>query len=368
MISTLSTGLSKSDKFIKNNAVNTYTRHIQFDNDKKVHLTEDTAIPGSDIPVRRYVRCSALMLPNDIRICHDDLQFLIEFFTANTTLQTNVRNIAFSDIDSERLLPAIQKKLREIGADVHVSYLNNYYFGCQFTFGKPTSVNIVQCNYAFAWIFDIVASFGNNSADNTHLTLYNRMFDIGLIGFDRKSRAANKSFFPLIKRGINKMTVSSDELVTSQYMNGFKTATLAEISTNNNFIAIHSISAMNTFIPSSIKTHFTLTKHQNNTTLVHLLDDASPTELEYYPTTYPDALTSFQCSSEHTHIFDFMVVKMNASSNVMQTDPTNTAEPGHISELRIALESLKTLSNIGTSNSSTFHMQKDTPYFITTHW
>ena len=131
----------------------------------------------------------------------------------------------------------------------------------------------------------------------------------------------------------------------SQYMNGFKTAILAEISTNNNFIAIHSISATNTFIPSSIKAHFTLTKHQDNTTLAHLPDDTSPTELEYYPTTYPDVLTSFQCSSEHAHIFDFVVVKMTAS-NVMQTDPTNTAEPGRVGELRIGLESLKTLSNL----------------------
>ena len=107
MISTLSTGLSKSDKFIKNNAVNTYTHHIQFDNDKEVHLTEDTVIPGSDIPVHRYIRCSALMFPNDIRICHNDLQFSIEVFTVDTTLQTKLRHIAYSDIDSEGLLPTI---------------------------------------------------------------------------------------------------------------------------------------------------------------------------------------------------------------------------------------------------------------------
>ena len=206
------------------------------------------------------------------------------------------------------------------------------------------SIDIVQCNYAFTWIFGIVASFGNNSADDT-LTLYNRMLEINLIGFDGKSRVANKSIFPLINGGINKMTVLSDELITSQYMNGFKTATLAEISTNNNFIAIHSISAMNPLILFLIKAHFTLTKHQDNTTLTHLPDDTSPTEFEYYPTTYPDTLTSFQCSSEYAHIFDFMVVKMNAS-NVMQTDPTNTAQPGRISELRIGLESLKTLSNL----------------------
>ena len=285
------------------------------------------------------------MFPNDIRICHDDLQFSIEFFTVNTTLETNVRNIAYLDIDSEGLLPAIQKKSREIGADVHVPYLNNYYVGCQFTFGKPTSVDVVQCNYTFAWIFGIIASFGNNSAHDT-LMLYNRMLNINLIGFDRKSRVANKSIFPLINGGINKMTVSSDKLITSQYMKGFKTATLAEISTNNNFIVIHSILPTNPFIPSSIKAHFTLTKHQDNTTLACLPDDASPTKLEYYPTTYPDALTSFQCLSEHAHIFDFVVVKMNASSNVLQTDPTNTAKPGHIGELRIGLESLKTLSNL----------------------
>ena len=344
MISTLSTGLSKSDELIKNNAVNTYTHHIQFDNDKKVHLTEDTAMPGGDIPVHHYIRCSALMFPNDMRICHDDLKFSIEFFTVNTALQTKLRNITHSDIDFEGLLPAIQKKLREIGADVYVPYLNNYYMGCQFTFGKPTYVDVVQCNYAFAWIFGIVASFGNNSVDDT-LTLYNRRLEIHLIGFDGESRVANKLFFPLINGEINKMTVSSDELVTSQYMNSFKTATLAEISTNNNFIAIHSVSATNPFIPSSIKAHFRLTKHQDNTTLARLPKDTSLTELEYYPTTYPDALTSFQCSSEHTHIFDFVVIKMDAS-NVMQTDPTNTAKPGRIGELRIGLESLKTLSNL----------------------
>ena len=129
MISTLSTGLSKSAEFIKNNASNTYTCHIQFDNDKKVHLTEETAIPSSNIPVCHYVRCSALMFPNDIRICHNDLKFLVEFFTVDTALQTKLRNIAHLDNDSEGLLPAIQKKLREIGADVYVPYLNNYYMG-----------------------------------------------------------------------------------------------------------------------------------------------------------------------------------------------------------------------------------------------
>ena len=220
----------------------------------------------------------------------------------------------------------------------------------------------------FAWIFGVVASFRNNSADDM-LMLYNRTLEINLIGFDGESRVAHKLFSPLINGGINKMTVLSDELIKSQYMNGFKTATLAEISTNNNFIAIHSVSATNPFIPSSIKAHFTLTKDQDNTTLAHLPDDTSPTELEYYPTTYPDVLTSFQCSSEHAHIFDFVVIKMDASSNVMQTDPTNTAEPGRVGELRIGLESLKTLSNLWYVKLKYFsHVKKWAPSLIMTHW
>ena len=199
--------------------------------------------------------------------------------------------------------------------------------------------------------------------------LYNRTLEINLIGFDRESRVANKLFFSPHQWRNKQMTVLSDELVMSRYMNSFKTATLAEISMNNNFIAIHSDSATNPFIPSSIKAHFTLTKHQDNTTLTHLPDDTSPTELEYYPTAYPDALTSFQCSSEHAHIFNFMVVKMDASSNVMQTDPTNTAEPSCVSELRIGLESLKTLSNLWYVKLKYFsHAKKVDPYLIMTHW
>ena len=64
MLSTLSTGLSKSDEFIKDNAINTNVRDLKFNNDVKTQLTEEQAIPASEIPVRRYVRCALLLYPN----------------------------------------------------------------------------------------------------------------------------------------------------------------------------------------------------------------------------------------------------------------------------------------------------------------
>ena len=105
----------------------------------------------------------------------------------------------------------------------------------------PTTMQSIQCNYAFAWIFGIMVNFNGKSASD-QLVLYNRLTTTNLIGFNGTSTVTNHMFYPLVNGGINKMTVSSDQLVTSQYINGFKTATLAEISTNIDNIAIHTIS------------------------------------------------------------------------------------------------------------------------------
>ena len=58
MQSTLSTGLNKNEEYIKENCINNYVRQVTFKNNEKVHLDEDTAIPASEIPIRRYIRCN----------------------------------------------------------------------------------------------------------------------------------------------------------------------------------------------------------------------------------------------------------------------------------------------------------------------
>ena len=58
---------------------------------------------------------------------------------------------------------------------------------------------------------------------------------------DDKKHIISKQFFPLINGGINIISVSSDELVTSQYVNGFKTTTLASIPANDLKVSTHSL-------------------------------------------------------------------------------------------------------------------------------
>ena len=82
----------------------------------------------------------------------------------------------------------------------------------------------------------IILSFKGNSPDTT-LVLKNASSNIDTISdpsqIDSNNHIISKQFFPLINGGIKTINISSDELVTSQYVNGFNTATLASIPTND---------------------------------------------------------------------------------------------------------------------------------------
>ena len=162
MLSTLSTGLNKSDEFIKDNAINTYVRDLKFNNDVKTQLTEEQAIPASEIPVRRYVRCASLLYPNDIRICHLTLTITVIRTTPQTATITPLQ------IDRLGLLPALQRELSSIGLGIETMYSNGVYTGCRLVItNNQDTINIVQCNYAFAWMCGIISQFGNKSySDN----------------------------------------------------------------------------------------------------------------------------------------------------------------------------------------------------------
>ena len=119
--------LSKNNEFIKDNAINTYVRDLKFNTDMKTQLTEEQAIPASEIPVRRYVQCALLLYPNDIRICH--------LMLTTTTIRTDTHTpqtatITLLQIDRLGLLPALQRELSAIGLGIEMAYSNGVYTGC----------------------------------------------------------------------------------------------------------------------------------------------------------------------------------------------------------------------------------------------
>ena len=114
--------------------------------------------------------------------------------------------------------------------------LNDTYHGCKLQIMMPTQVTEIKSNIALAWFLNIIPSYNYGKMGQDEIILYSKdpflVETINLIGFNGRTQYCNIILYPLIHEGINKLTVSSDELVMSQYINGFKTATLAEITIN----------------------------------------------------------------------------------------------------------------------------------------
>ena len=137
---------------------------------------------------------------------------------------------------------------------------------------QDARVKTLSCSYAFAWMMGIVSSFKGNSPEAT-LVLKNTSSNIDTIldpSQNDQKHIISKQFFPLINGGINTINVSSDELVTSQYVNGFKTATLASIPANDLKVSTHSL--LNFSLPMknntklrAIRVFTTLQKHTDST-------------------------------------------------------------------------------------------------------
>ena len=245
MQSTLSTGLNKNEEYIKENCINTYIRQVTFKNNKEVHLNEDTAIPASEIPVRRYVRCNSLLYPTDIQICNFNLRFTIVRESSLSCSSSSIL-ITPTEVNNNGLLTVVQSKLSTLNVQLVNTFDENTYSRCRLHIQQQQDARVktLLCNYAFAWMMGIISSFKGNSPDAT-LVLKNISSNIDTISdpsqIDDQKHIISKQFFPLINGGINIINVSSDELVTSQYVNGFKTTTFASIPANDLKVSTHSL-------------------------------------------------------------------------------------------------------------------------------
>ena len=112
-LATLSTGLHKSDEFIKGNANNMYTRIVAFSNRKKVRLNEETAIPRAENVegTIRYLRCDSITYPSDYDICHHDLITRTNFSTWRTNSSQSSTTIPSRDVNAYGLVSAVSRAI-----------------------------------------------------------------------------------------------------------------------------------------------------------------------------------------------------------------------------------------------------------------
>ena len=113
----------------------------------------------------------------------------------------------------------------------------------------------------------------------------------------------------MLNGSINRLTISSDHLATLQYINGHKTATIAELSI-----------APSTGVKFQSKNwkkegfFYSIAPHPDNPKNPCYkfpdIDDDSNLSRRYYDNILPDVISSFHCTDEEfLKIFDFVVLK-----------------------------------------------------------
>ena len=178
-----------------------------------------------------------------------------------------------TEVNNNGLLTVVQSKLSTLNVQLVNTFDENTYSGCRLHIQQQDArVKTLSCNYAFAWMMGIISSFKGNSPDAT-LVLKKTSSNIDTISdlsqIDAQKHIS-KQFFPLINGGINIINISSDELVTSQYINGLKTATLASIPANDLKVSTHSLLNFSLLTKNNtklraIRAFITLRKHADST-------------------------------------------------------------------------------------------------------
>ena len=241
MLSTLSTGLNKSEEFIRTNATKIHVRDLTFNNNRKIILTEDTRIPHRENNIKCYPRCLTVGYFENYHTCHQTLNVWV-YYINNTTKATTITP---SLIDEVGFLPAVSMSLATLGIHLHYSKQTNGYQRVRFAFNNLLGISKIESNYHFAWIMELINRLNLGKTSQDKITIYQPQqatppVDL-LLGFTPPSQNSTgslpinivvgiKTVFPLFNGGINKITVSSDLLATSQYINnGHKTVTIVEL-------------------------------------------------------------------------------------------------------------------------------------------
>ena len=353
MQSTLLTGLNKNEEYIKENCINTYVQQVTFKNNKKVHLNEDTAIPVSEIPVRRYVRCNSLLYPTDIQICNFNLRFTIVCESSSSCSSSSIL-ITPTEVNNNGLLTVVQSKLSTLSVQLVNTFDENLYSRCRLHIQQQqdAQVKTLSCNYVFAWMMGIISLFKGNSLDAT-LVLKNTSSNIDTISdpsqIDDQKHIISKQFFPLINGGINIINISSDELVTSQYVNSFKTATLASIPANDLKVSTHSL--LNFSLPTknntklrAIRAFIMLRKHTDSTGNDPAQGNGDSRPINYITTDFRSCISSFNCTSHDQQYFDLVVIQKQ--SQQIQSFPCDIVDSTRVGEVRINARLLQNISSM----------------------
>ena len=288
--------------------------------------------------------------------CHQLLSLWIHY--NDNAIKTTT--ITPEQIDQNGLLPRLSSTLNSIGVSMLYDKQINGYQGFKLAFNDILNISKIESNYYFAWMMDIIHKYDEGKSAQDKLLLFRKSppHDI-LLGLYSPSSStpppssmnilSAKTIYPLFNGGINRITISSDLLATSQYINSHKTATIAKFqigpSTNSQ---MNPVEISNSFDWKHEYFYFTMKKHEQHVPFIFPNDLSPMGDPEYLPHILPDTFTSFHCNSGLlSNCFEIISIHAPSSGQQIQniSKPLDTQFRNRAGELRINMNVLNTTSN-----------------------
>ena len=186
-----------------------------------------------------------------------------------------------------------------IWLDVGITLLfNPQKSGCQrfkIQIRNITNITSFTTNYHLAWTMGVIDSYPVNKFQSDKITIFD-LVSTNPLGIDATIGTCHKAVCPTLNSGIHRLTLSFDLLATSQYINGHRTAKVAEFQIAPSTAAhVNPIVLQNSFEWQKEPIYFMMGYYDNSSAKTQVFpDDNLPTnDLKHYTTVLPDVYTSF---------------------------------------------------------------------------
>ena len=254
-------------------------------------------------------------------------------------------------------MPELSKNLSTIGVYLLYNKQINGYQGFLLSLDDHTNITKIELSYHFAWLMNIITKYDLGMGSNDKKILFNSGFAmyVDLIGLETqigntrvRNKICTKIIYPLFDGGINRITVSSDLLATSQYINGHKTATIAELQIGPSTNAqINPMEIRDSFDWKHKYFFSTVGKHEQHTPYDFPGDIDLSSDPEYYHNILPNLITSFHCTkSLLSNFFDLVTIHAPTGNNKnVIAMPNDTTHKGMIGEICLNIEMQSVISN-----------------------
>ena len=233
------------------------------------------------------------------------------FSTWRTNFSMSSTTIPSRDVNAYGLVSAVSRAIMPLNIYITTDVQGSQYNGIRFSWDHTRTYKI-DMTYLMAWMFGIIPTY-ENGKEKEFCTIYDNtsMPTVDLLDYQVSTGTIKRVLFPLLNGGIHRMTVSCEELTTSQYINGHKTAMIAKTT----LMPSQQVKFPNVPNWQQDVIHYFLMPHPQAPwgTAFPDIHASSPSDLTYFPNVAPTCIPYLRCNiNQYSNVIDPIAVNMES--------------------------------------------------------